>query len=299
MNSINQSRKIEPSNQELHTQEVKDFLLYAAQEGGQNDVKTFYEGFDVDKLVDFIRKENGNLETYPPVIAIMFLKDERLSIRQALQKYSSLYSHTNFFSLKEWEELHDLTPESVVENGRRCALTLLKKVKEEDKELNAQEISAVENMALNIPDEEVLGVIQELSVQNHRLAIELIFNPAVSTERLESIVEMALKEAKENLKWNNVLLEIIANHFDRLGDEIVAKLEKAPDPIPSYIGFFKKALDSSNIKKSEKKERVKKNSKSKIKQRRKKKAEVHREKLEHWETIKGIHEAQGSQETYF
>jgi len=232
----NQSQEI-PTIREKLAKEARDLLLYAAQEGNAEDMQAYYYSLDIEKLLAFIETEGEGLSRLPAVIADVLLRDSRKEIQDALKANSAIFKNPHFFAVRNLEKVYGLTPEEVVENGRKCVANILYRVTEVGRELRGEEVNGVKNMARNIPDPNVIEAILPLAEKNVDIASELMLNPAITAEHINKIINFSLKEMENNDRWENILLEIIAYRYNDLDELMKRKLNSTPS-IKMYMEIF-------------------------------------------------------------
>lgn len=253
----------EVPTREYLAQEAKDLLVYAAQEGSFQDVKSFYDSLDIEKVLALISVEGKDPTELPEEVVAQLLNDTREVVRKALKENPAFFRHSHFFSAKEWVEAHGLSNEQIVENGRSAVAQVLARVT--DRELRPEEVEAVVNMARNIPDERVIETILPLAERNRRIAMELVYNPSLNGSQAERLAELALSKKGESRDWLTVIMELIVYHFDQLGEGARAKLASDPETkayldiytAPTSIPSKVIPLNQSKAKKAKSKERRK------------------------------------------
>ena len=225
---------------EFLAKEARDLLFYAAQEGSSSDVEAYYYGLDIEKILAFIETEGEKLNRLPAVIAEVLMGDLRKEVQNALKANPAIFENPHFFSAKNLERVCGLTPEEVVENGRKCVANILHRVTGVGRELREEEVKTIQNMARNIPDPDVIEAILPLAEKHAGISMELVQNSAITSEQINRIINAILHEKEANAEWIYVTLELIAHQYAKL-DEAMKKKLANDEEIKPYIDIFKNA----------------------------------------------------------
>lgn len=255
--------------QQQEIEEIRELLVFAAQEGDPSEVKDYYNSLDEDKVALFV--EQKWLNTLPYQIIEVVLNDFRPSVQEVLKNNENLFTHPNFFTVEDWAKKYNFTSGEIIKNGRKVVAKLLQRaqerIKKEERELlREKEITAIENMARNIPDKEVINVVVHFAKMYPTIASNLIKNPIlkgvdkdIDPQEQSTLIKMVIRELIKSAdiciknedalsvvreKWTNLIKDTyqlsgqmkVQNESRETKSKILEIIRRHPAAIQSFIG---------------------------------------------------------------
>ncbi|MBU0727315.1 hypothetical protein KKA95_01375 [Patescibacteria group bacterium] len=253
--------------------EVRAMMMFALRDSRiwGEQLKTLYNGFDEEKRVAFA--ESVDISELPQPIYDLLIS-ERGRIEDILIENESLEKDQKHNSVGDWFASQDITPEAIEEGGIRTISRILRNVssrvnQESPKLLKKQEVSALEIIARNVQNSDIISMLLQITEYHPPIAYAILDNP-IFQEKVEgmpekqqktlatAIAKVLIQKAKSHLKrikkdendYNadvmpNVLRRIYDLHLG-VDDEIAGLVQQNPDVA---MNFIETDLDIDTIRK--------------------------------------------------
>lgn len=194
-------------SQEALAEKAKELAVYVFQEGTEKQQADLIQAMNGNKLAAWIEKARLDPSQIFREAVDRIKVNPAGKVRRAIHKLLS--EKRQYLTLREFKEVHGLSSEQIVKDGRRELSKALDPTL--NRPLREQEIQFLEDMAEVNPDQGVMEKIFKHAEREQRLALRLTYNPAITKSLVNRLVEVSLKNMPRDTNWSLVVIELIAN----------------------------------------------------------------------------------------